>query len=245
MAKVLEGKVAVITGGSRGIGRAVAERLGSDGATVAVTYSDHPQKANEVVQAIQQNGSRAAAVKCDVGSETDVQGLFQAVLQQFGRIDIVVNAAGISLFKPLADAQLGDFEKLLAVNATGAFFVLREAARTIHDGGRIIHFSTGGTKMPMPAGGMYAASKAAGEHLALSLSKELGHMQINVNVISPGVTQTDGLVMPQEALDQLIGMTPLGRLGKAVDVASVVAFLAGPDASWVTGQVVQANGGIL
>lgn len=245
MEQNLKGKVAIITGGARGIGRAVAERLGSDGASVALNYTDNPTKANEVVALIEKKGSQALAVKADISREGDVEAFFQQAEQTFGGIDIVVNAAGVSVFKPLALATTEDFERVFAVNATGAFFVLREAARKIRDHGRIVHFSTGGTKMPIPAGGVYAASKAAGEMLALSLSKELGARQIRVNVVSPGVTETDGLVMPQDALDHLIAMTPLGRLGQPVDVASAVAFLVGPDGSWITGQVLQANGGIL
>jgi 3-oxoacyl-[acyl-carrier protein] reductase len=245
MQHTLQKKVAIVTGGSRGIGRAVAERFGSDGASVVVTYTGANDSGQELADALRKQDSRAIAVKADVSNETDVQRLFQTAEREFGGVDIVVNAAGVSVFKPLAEVEFADFERVFAVNAKGAFFVLREASRRVRDGGRIIHFSTGGTKMPIATGGTYAASKAAGELLALSLSKELGHRQINVNVISPGVTKTEGLVMPQQALDQLIAMTPLGRLGQPVDVASAVAFLAGPDGAWVNGQVLQANGGIL
>ena len=245
MAKTLEGKVAIVTGASRGIGRAVAERLGQEGASVGVNYTGNLAQAKEIVAAIEASGSKAVVLKADITKQDEVQNLFQEAEQQLGPIDIVINVAGVSVFKPLVEVAPEDFEKVFAVNARGAFFVLQEATHRVRDHGRIIHFSTGGTKMPMAAGGVYAGSKAAGELIALSLAKELGSRQINVNVISPGVTETEGLIMPKQALDQLVAQTPLGRLGQPVDVARAVAFLAGPDAAWITGQVLQVNGGIL
>lgn len=242
---LLTGKVAIVTASSRGIGRAVAKRLSRDGAAVAVNYISSPELAEAVVTDIIANGGRAIAVQGSVANKVDVARLFDETEQKLGAIDIVVNVAGVSVFKPHLELTDDDFEKVFAVNARGAMYVLQAAAKHIKDGGRIVQFSTGGTMMPIPAGGVYAASKAAGERFAFALAKEIGHRQVTVNVISPGVTDTDGLIMPKEAIDNLIGQTPLGRLGQPGDVADVVAFLVGDDAHWVTGQNIQANGGIL
>jgi 3-oxoacyl-[acyl-carrier protein] reductase len=241
----LSGKVAIVTASSRGIGRAVALRLSKDGAAVAVNYIASPDKAHAVVQEIESNGGRAIAIQGNVADRADVLRLFDETEQKLGAIDIVVNVAGVSVFKPHAELTDEDFEKVFSVNAKGAMYMLQAAASRVKDGGRIVQFSTGGTMMPIPAGGIYAASKAAGERFAFALAKEIGHRQVTVNVISPGVTDTDGLTMPQAAIDPLIQQTPLGRLGQPGDIADVVAFLVGDDAHWVTGQNIQANGGIL
>jgi 3-oxoacyl-[acyl-carrier protein] reductase len=241
----LTGKVAIVTASSRGIGRAVALRLSKDGATVAVNYIAAPDKAHAVVQEIESDGGRAIAIKGSVAIKADVLRLFDETEQQLGAIDIVVNVVGVSVFKPHTELTDEDFDKIFSVNARGAMYMLQAAANRVKDGGRIVQFSTGGTMMPIPAGGIYAASKAAGERFAFALAKEIGHRQVTVNVVSPGVTNTDGLIMPQEAIDRPIEQTPLGRLGQPDDVANVVAFLVGDDAHWVTGQNIQANGGIL
>ena len=241
----LTGKVAIVTASSSGIGRAVAKRLSQDGAAVVVNYVSSPDKAEAVVQEIVSNGGRAIAIQGSVANKADVLRLFEETEQKFGAINIVVNVAGASLFKPHSELTEEDFDKVFSVNAKGAMYVLQAAANRVKDGGRIVQFSTGGTMMSIPAGGIYAASKAAGERFAFALSKEIGHRQVTVNVVSPGVTNTDGLIMPQEAIDQLIQQTPLGRLGEPDDVANVVAFLVSDDAHWVTGQNIQANGGIL
>jgi len=212
MAK-FSGKVAIVTASSRGIGRAVAQKLGQAGASVVVNYVSAPEKAEAVVQEIITAGGQAIAVQGSVANRDDVVQLFDRAEAQFGPIDIVVNVAGTSVFKPHSDLTDEDFEKVFSVNARGAMYVLREAAKRVKDGGRIVQFSTGGTMMPVPTGGIYAASKAAGERFAFALAKEIGHRQVTVNVVSPGVTETDGLIMPQEAVDQLIQQTPLGRLG--------------------------------
>jgi 3-oxoacyl-[acyl-carrier protein] reductase len=241
----LTGKVAIVTASSRGIGRSIALRLGRDGAAVVVNYIASPEKAEAVVQEITANGGRAISIQGSVANKADVTRLFDETEQQLGSIDIVVNVAGVSVFKPHVDLTDEDFDKVFSVNTRGAMYMLQAAATRIKDGGRIVQFSTGGTKMPIPASGIYAASKAAGEQFALSLAKEIGHRQVTVNLVSPGVTDTDGLIMPQEAIDHLIEQTPLGRLGQPGDIADVVAFLVGDDAHWMTGQNLQVNGGIL
>jgi 3-oxoacyl-[acyl-carrier protein] reductase len=241
----LTGKIAIVTASSRGIGRAVAKRLSQDGAKVVVNYVASPEKAEALVKEIEAQGGSAIAIQGSVANRTDVTRLFDEAEQQLGSIDIVVNVAGVSVFKPHVELTDEDFDKVFSINTKGVMYVLQESAKRIKDGGRIVQFSTGGTMMPIPAGGLYAASKAAGERFAFALAKEIGHRQVTVNLVSPGVTDTDGLVLPQAAIDGLIQQTPLGRLGQPDDIADVVAFLVSDDAHWVTGQNIQANGGIL
>ncbi|GGI90444.1 3-ketoacyl-ACP reductase [Polymorphobacter multimanifer] len=244
MIKVLN-KVALVTAASRGIGRAVAERLARDGFAVVVNYASNKTKAEEVIAAIEAQGRPAVAVQGSVADKADVARMYDTAIERFGKVDIVVNVAGASTFKPTTELTDSDFDAMFSVNARGAMYMLAEAARRVSDGGRIVQFSTGGTAMAVPAGGLYAASKAAGEHLAFALAKELGPRGITVNVVSPGVTDTDGLIMPREAVDGLIAQTPLGRLGQPNDIADVVSLLASDDARWMTGQNLRPTGGIL
>lgn len=241
----LTGKVAIVTASSRGIGRSIALRLGRDGAAVAVNYVASPEKAEAVVQEIISNGGRSIAIQGSVANKADVTRLFDETEQQLGSIDIVVNVAGAAAYKLHTDLTDEDLDKVFSVNVKGALYMLQAAAHSVKDGGRIIQFSTGATKQPRITGGLYAASKAAGEQFAFALAKEIGNRQVTVNVVSPGVTDTDGLILPQPAIDHLIGQTPLGRLGQPQDIADVVAFLVGDDAHWMTGQNLQVNGGIL
>lgn len=241
----LVGKVALVTGASRGIGRAIAERLGRDGANVVITYAGNREKAEAVVETIQSNGVQAIAIQSDISNIEDNRQLFEQVISTFGQLDIVVNNVGVSIYKSTVDITESDFDHVFNTNAKGTFFALQEAAKHISDGGHIISLSSGATKQSIPMGGLYAASKAAIEQFSFALSKELGHRGITVNLVSPGVTETDGLIMPADALDHLIQSTPLGRLGQTADIADVVAFLSSDDARWVNGQTIQVNGGIL
>ncbi len=241
----LQGKVALVSGGSRGIGRAIAERLGRDGADVALTYAGNRDKAEAVAATIRAGGVRALALPSDLREVNQTRALFAAVLAEFGRLDIVVNNAGVSVFKPTTAIDEADYDRVMDTNARGTFFALQEAARHVADGGRIINLASGATRQALAAAGVYAASKAAVEQFGMALAKELGPRGITVNQIGPGVTDTDGLIMPAEALAHLIASTPLGRLGQPADLADVVAFLASDDARWVNGQTLQVNGGIL
>lgn len=241
----LANKNILVFAGSRGIGRAAAIQLGNQGATIGVGYAGNKEAANEVMEKINASAGKAFIFQADVSRRNQVDEAFENMQTNYGDIDIVINAAAFSHFEPHASVSEESLEKSIAVNVRGAFNVLQAAANQTADKGRIIQFSTGGTKMPVPGGGVYAATKAGGEHMALALSKELGHRGITVNVISPGMTNTDGLIMPQEQIDMLVGQTPLGRLGEADDVAKVVTFLASDEAAWVTGQNIHANGGIL
>lgn len=241
----LTGKVALVTGASRGIGQAIAERLAHDGAHVVITYVGNRDKAEAVVEIIKSNGVQGIAIQSDISNAENTHSLFQDVLDTFGKLDIIVNNVGVSVYKLTVDVTAADFDRVFNTNVKGTFFALQEAAKSIGDGGRIISLSSGATKQSMPTGGLYAASKAAIEQFSFALSKELGHRDVTVNLVSPGVTNTDGLILPADALEHLVQSTPLGRLGQPSDIADVVAFLASDEARWVTGQSIQVNGGIL
>ncbi|MBW4599314.1 MAG: SDR family oxidoreductase [Calothrix sp. FI2-JRJ7] len=241
----LSGKVAIVTGSSRGIGRAIAERLGRDGASVVVTYAGNQEKALEVVEAIKAKGSDAISVQVDMRKIEDVRNLFQKTLDYFGKLNILVNnAAGTNVFKPTTQMTLEEYDSMFDITR-GVYFALQQAALHMADGGKIISISTAGTSMSIPTGGAYAGSKAAIEQFSIGLAKELGARGITVNTIAPGVTETDGLVLEEEQVKQMVAQTPLGRLGRPDDIASAVAMLVSEDADWVTGQNIRATGGIV
>lgn len=238
--RALEGKKAIVVGGSRGIGRAIVEALAQAGAEVRFSWVRDERAAAEVEAAAKAKGGVAKAVRADSTVAADVRALFD----QAGTTDIVVNVAGTTRFGPLATTSDEDFDVQLALNTRGAFFVLREAARRIAEGGRVIQVSTGGTTSPSAGAGTYVASKAAGEQLAYALAREVGDRRVTVNVVSPGLTETDGLVMPQPAIDHMVGLTPLRRLGKPADIADAVLFLASDAGRWVTGHNLRVTGGL-
>ena len=238
----LKGKTAIVTGGSRGIGRAIAEKLAERGAAVVVNYTLSSAAATEVAQAITKAGGKAIAVQADVSKPADIKRLFAETEKAFGKPAIVVANAGIYASKAIADSTEEDFDNIFSVNARGAFFTLREAARQVQDGGRIVAISTGGTRLFMPGAAAYLGSKGAVEQFVRSLSYELAQRQITVNAVSPGFTETD--MLPDRFRDYGAGMSPFKRVGTAQEVADVVAFLASPEAGWVTGQNVQAGGGV-
>nr|WP_232291813.1 glucose 1-dehydrogenase [Frankia sp. QA3] len=242
----LVGKVAVVTAASRGIGRAVARRLAADGAAVVVNWHTSATAAREVVAGIADAGGRAVAVRADLGDRGGPEALFTAAEETFGGVDILVNNAGITAVAPTADLDEDTFDRLFAVNVRGTFLALRLAARRLRDGGRIVNISTGYTLATYPNVGVYAGTKAAVEQMARSLSRELGPRRITVNTVLPGLVDTDGLSADVRAnLDAFVAATPLGRIGEARDIADVVAFLAGDDARWVTGQAIVAAGGLV
>ncbi len=245
MSKQLENKKAIVTGGSRGIGRAIVEALVAEGAHVAFSYVNNDAAASATVEALKAKGGYVTAVKADMSRREDVERLFKVVEDYGVAPDIVVNSAGTSVFKPIEALDDDEFDKMFALNTRGSFMVLREAARRVADGGRIIQISSGGTAMPSPMTGGYLASKAAGEMLALTLAKEIGARGVTVNVVSPGVTKTDGMVLPEPALEQLVQNTPLRRLGEPADIADVVTFLATDQARWLTGQNIRPSGGLV
>jgi 3-oxoacyl-[acyl-carrier protein] reductase len=241
----LDGKVAIVTGASRGIGRAIAERLGQDGATVVVNYARNADAAQEVVSAVEATGGKAVAVQADVSRVEDVRDLVRETMDRFGRLDILVNNAGTAIYKPLVEATEDDFDRTFALNARGTFFAMREAARHMAHGGRIVSLSTGGTVTGAPNASFYAGSKAAVEQFTKALSKEIGERGITVNAVSPGFTDTDMLNENPQFKEMGARMSPLGRLGKSEDVADVVGFLASEESRWITGQNLQAGGGVV
>jgi 3-oxoacyl-[acyl-carrier protein] reductase len=241
----LKGKVAIVTGSSRGIGRAIAEHLGQLGANVVVTYAGNRDKAEEVVAKIQQSGSDAIALAVDVRDWSQIQALFEQTISHFGKLDILVNnAAGKSIFKPTSDVTVEDYNTMFDITR-GVYFAMQQAAHHLADGGRLISMSSSATVMPLPGAGAYSGCKAAIEQFSACLAKELGARGITVNTVAPGMTNTDGLVMPQAHIDQLVAQTPLGRLGQPTDIAHVVALLVSDEAHWITGQNIRANGGIV
>jgi 3-oxoacyl-[acyl-carrier protein] reductase len=239
-----EKRIAIVTGGSRGIGRAVAERLATDGFGVAVGYSSNKDEADAVVGAIEQAGGSAIAVKADVADEAAVGALFDATEQQFGGVDVLVNAAGMMILGPLTDFSLDDFDRTVRTNLRGTFVVDQFAARRVRAGGAIINFSTTVTRTSLPNYSAYAATKGAVETIGLILAKELGGRDITVNTVAPGPTATDLFLngKDDELLQRIASQNPSNRLGETGDIAEVVAFLAGPG-RWINGQVIFANGG--
>ncbi|MET8583603.1 SDR family oxidoreductase [Streptomyces collinus] len=245
---VLTGKTAVVTGGSRGIGRAIVLRLALDGPTVVFNYAQNRDAADDVVRQAEKAGVHVIAVQLDLAEPSAAGELMATVERQLGGLDILVNnAATHSEVVPLAQTEEADFDRVMAVNAKSAFLTMRYAAQHMRDGGRIVNISTLNTVFPAPGNAPYAASKGALEQLTLVASRELGARGITVNTVSPGATDTDLLRAANDPgkLATTIAMTSLGRLGQPQDIADVVAFLAGPDGRWLTGQNIRANGGVL
>ena len=240
-------KVALVTGASRGIGAAIAERLAHDGFAVIVNYSGSAAEADALVRAIGKTGGRALSVQADVSDPAAVRRMFDSAETSFGGIDVLVNNAGIMSLANIADTEDTTFDRLIAVNLKGTFNTLREAAKRLRKGGRIINFSSSVVGLYQPTYGAYAATKAAVEAMTHVLSKELRGRNITVNSVAPGPTATDLFLKgkSQEAIDRLAKLAPLERLGEPHDIARTVAFLAGPDGGWINGQVLRANGGII
>ncbi|HZF35595.1 MAG TPA: glucose 1-dehydrogenase [Candidatus Angelobacter sp.] len=244
MSKPLEGKVALVTGGSRGIGAAIARRLAQDGAKVAVNYSSSKQAAEAVVRTIKEDGGEAVLAPGDVSAKDGPAKIAAAARDAFGRIDILVNNAGVLDVATLPDATPEHFEKVFAVNVFGVAEMTRAAAPHLPDGGRVINTSSIGARAAIPGLSAYIASKAAVDALTRSFAAELGPRGITVNAVAPGTTDTDMLIRDPKFLDEAIAKTPLGRVGQPADIAGTVAFLASADAGWVTGQVIDASGGL-
>ncbi|MQY26221.1 SDR family oxidoreductase [Nocardia aurantia] len=236
--------VALVTGGSRGIGAAIARRLGADGLRVVVNYRENATAAGKVVAEIEAAGGRAVAAAGDVADPARLLGLFELAEGTFGGLDVLVANAGTARFATLADTTDEDFDTLFAVNTRGTFLALREAARRIRDNGRIVVVSSGSTVTGRPGAGAYAASKAAVEQLVRAAAAELGPRGVTVNSVRPGATRTDALRVDPAALEQLAAQVPLRRIGVPADIAAIVAFLVSADGGWITGQHLHAGGGL-
>lgn len=242
----LEGKVALVTGASKGIGRAIALRLARDGATVVVHYNGSEDGAREVLGQIESEGGNGKLFQANLSEMESVERLAQEVGDAFGGLDILVNNAGWAKFNPLGEVSESDFDAIFNINVKGLFFLTQAVSKFLKDGGRIINISSGITQANVAGGSVYTGSKSAIEGFTKSWAAELGPRQITVNVVSPGMTETDLLlaVTPQETLDIMKAQTPLGRLGKPEDIADVVAYVCSDEARWLTAQNLLANGGV-
>ncbi|MFE2493268.1 SDR family oxidoreductase [Streptomyces scopuliridis] len=239
-------RVAIITGGSRGIGRESAERLAADGFAVVLNYAGNNAEAEAAVAAITAAGGQAMAFRADVADETAIAALFDAAEDAYGGVDVVVHAAGVMTLAPLADTDLDALDRMHRTNIRGTFVVDQQAARRLRAGGAVINFSSSVLALALPGYSAYAATKGAVEAITLILARELRGRDITVNAVAPGPTATalflDG--KDEQTIAKMAGQAPLERLGTPRDIAEVVAFLAGP-ARWVNGQVLRANGGIV
>ena len=240
-------KIAIVTGASRGIGAAVAERLAKDGFAVVINYSGDVKSAEALVGKIEGGGGRAMAIKADVSDAGAVRAMFDATVREFGGVDVLVNNAGIMKLAKIADSDDALFDQHIAINLKGSFNAMREAAKRLRDGGRIVNFSTSVVGTKLETYGVYTATKAAIETMTAILSKEMRGRNITVNAVAPGPVATDLFLTGKspEMIERLAKMNPMERLGTPEDVASAVSFLVGPEGGWINGQVLRANGGMV
>jgi len=240
-------RTAIVTGSSRGIGAAVARRLAKDGFSVVVNYIGNAADAESVVGDIKQGGGNALSIQADVSDPAAMRRMFDQAAAASGGVDVLVNNAGIMQLAKISDADDGFFDRHIAINRKGVFNGMREAAKRLRSGGRIISFSSSVVGLYQPTYGVYAATKGGVEAMTHVLANELRGRNITVNAVAPGPTATDLFLKgkPKEVIDHLAKLAPLERLGEPRDIAAVVAFLASPDGAWINGQVLRANGGII
>ena len=243
----LSGKVAVVTGASKGIGAAIAKAYGAEGADVVVNYRSGKAGAEAVVKDIQRAGGKAIAVEGDLSKRADVQKLFAETRKAFGKLDVLVNNAGVYEFRPLEEVDEEHFRRQFDLNVLGLLYATQEAAKSFNGSGSVINISSIASLTPPPNGAVYSATKGAVDVITRSLALELGPRQIRVNSLSPGVTETEGLESMEKQdgfFEHAILRTPLGRTAKPEDIAKVAVFLASDDSAWITGEIVPAGGGI-
>lgn len=240
-------QIAIVTGASRGIGAAIAQRLAQDGFTVVVNYAGSAEPAEAVARKIEVAGGRALTAQADVSDPSAVKRMFDAAETAFGGVDVLVNNAGVMGLATLADSSDELFDRLINVNLKGSFNTMREAAKRLRNGGRVINFSTSVVGVYQPTYGIYAATKGAVEAMTRVMAREMRGRQISVNAVAPGPTATDLFLdgKSDELVQQLAKLNPLERLGSPEDIAKTVSFLAGPEGGWINGQVLRANGGMV
>lgn len=245
--KKLTGKVAVVTGSSRGIGRAIAEQLAEMGADVVINYTSSPDKAEQVADIARQKGVRAITVQADLARKEDVERLFSETINQLGKIDILINNAGIMKTTPLADVTEEEFDQQFAINVKGTFFACQQALKHMENQGRIVNFSTSVTGQMFPGYSVYAGTKGAVEQITRQLAKEFGSRQITINAVAPGPVNTElfSVGKTEQQLEGMRKMNAFGRLGEPEDIANVISFLVSEESQWVTGQTLRANGGFI
>lgn len=238
-------KSAIVTGASRGIGQAIAQRLAADGFAVVVNYAGSETAAHETVEAIRAAGGTALAVRADVGSADDVRELFATAKRNFGRIDLVVANGGVMRTAPIASMSPDDFDSMITVNLRGTFLAMAEAAKHLERGGRFVALSSSVIAKHTPGYGPYIASKAGVEGLVQVFAQEMRGRDISVNAVAPGPVATELFLKGKsdELISQIVKQAPLERIGQPEDIANAVSFLAGPDGGWVNGQVLRVNGG--
>ncbi|MBP1995134.1 SDR family oxidoreductase [Paenibacillus eucommiae] len=243
----LEGKVAIVTGASRGIGRVIAEQLADLGAKVVINYSSSPEKAAEVVDGILQKGGQAVAIQADLGKLSEVESLFTETLAAYGKIHILINNAGLMINKPLSEVTEADFDKQFSVNVKGTFFACQQAMKYMENNGRIVNFSTSVTGQMFPAYSVYAGTKGAVEQFTRQLAKEFGSKQITINAIAPGPVNTELFLTgkTEQQIEGIKNMNAFGRLGEPEDIANMVELLVSDKSQWITGQTLRVNGGFI
>lgn len=243
----LKGKTAIVTGASRGIGRAIAEQLAGLGAKVAVNYASSPQKAKDVVESIQQKGGEAVAVQADLSMVAGVESLFKTAIEAFGKVDILINNAGVSIFKPIQDITEENFDRQFNLNVKGTFFACRQAMTYMEEKGRIINFSTSVAGQMFPAYSVYAGTKGAVEQFTRQLAKEFAAKQITINAVAPGPVNTELFTegKTEQQIEGLKQSIALGRIGEPEDIANLIEFLVSEKSQWITGQTIRVNGGFI
>ncbi len=244
----LMGKIALVTGASKGIGAGIAKNLGAEGATVVVNYATSREGADQIVEAIEKSGGRAWALQGDFSKPEEITRTFAEIEKKYGKLDVLVNNAGVAGFGPLESVTVDEFYRMFNLNVLGLLLSIQAAVKLMGDGGSVINIGSLAALMPTAYGSVYSATKAAVNNLSISLSKELGPKQIRVNALNPGLVITEGLeaagFMKGERYDAAVKGTPLGRAGRPDDIGKIVVFLASDESYWITGQLIQAAGGV-
>jgi 3-oxoacyl-[acyl-carrier protein] reductase len=242
------GKIALVTGASKGIGAGIAKNLGAEGATVVVNYATSREGADQIVEAIEKSGGRAWALQGDFSKPEEITRTFAEIEKKYGKLDVLVNNAGVAGFGPLESVTVDEFYRMFNLNVLGLLLSIQAAVKLMGDGGSVINIGSLAALMPTAYGSVYSATKAAVNNLSISLSKELGPKQIRVNALNPGLVITEGLeaagFMKGERYDAAVKGTPLGRAGRPDDIGKIVVFLASDESYWITGQLIQAAGGV-